>query len=94
MRYKLTEAGVVPFTPEEEEQYERDIQEIENIRAAAKVVEARQQRNQLLAVTDWTQLPDVPQATRDKWAPYRQALRDITLQEGFPENVVWPEKPE
>ena len=35
----------------------------------------------------------IPYATKDKWAPYRQALRDVPEKEGFPFNVVWPEKP-
>jgi hypothetical protein len=51
-------------------------------------------RSKLLFETDWTQLPDVPESTRLKWQEYRQALRDITLQEGFPENIIWPTKPE
>lgn len=53
----------------------------------------RADRDRRLAETDWTQAADVPQATKDKWAPYRQALRDVPQQEGFPFNVVWPEKP-
>jgi len=55
--------------------------------------EVRAQRSQLLAQTDWTQAADVPQATKDKWAPYRQALRDVPQQEGFPYNVTWPTPP-
>jgi hypothetical protein len=53
----------------------------------------RTTRNKLIADTDWTQLSDKPQLLKDKWAPYRQALCDITLQEGFPENVTWPTPP-
>jgi hypothetical protein len=53
----------------------------------------RMQRNELLAETDWTQAGDVPQATKDIWAAYRQALRNIPQQEGFPLNVVFPNKP-
>ena len=53
----------------------------------------RSERNRLLSTTDWTQLPDVPQATKDLWAIYRQALRDITTQTGYPRNVVWPTQP-
>jgi len=52
----------------------------------------RNQRNQLLKETDWTALNDVP--PNQAWVEYRQALRDITEQEGFPEGVVWPVKPE
>lgn len=52
------------------------------------------QRIKLLVNSDWTQLPDVPQATKEKWVTYRQELRDITEQEGYPFNVTFPEKPE
>lgn len=54
----------------------------------------RSKRNNLLVDSDWTQLSDVPEQTRLKWQSYRQALRDITLQDGFPENIIWPTKPE
>ncbi len=57
--------------------------------------EIRSKRDQLIAETDWTQLDDtiVPKANKAKYKTYRQALRDITKQEGFPYNVVFPEKP-
>lgn len=53
-------------------------------------------RNALLFESDWTQLPDSPLNTEQKelWKEYRQSLRDITLQSGFPVNITWPEKPE
>lgn len=54
---------------------------------------ARAQRNALLAASDWTQLSDIPAATKTLWEPYRQALRDITTQEGYPFNVIWPAPP-
>lgn len=53
----------------------------------------RAKRDYLLAASDWTQLPDVPSETKDKWALYRQALRDVPAQEGAPIAVVWPIKP-
>jgi hypothetical protein len=53
----------------------------------------RFRRSALLKESDWTQLPDVPQTTRDAWATYRQALRDITLQSGFPTSINWPVTP-
>lgn len=52
----------------------------------------RQQRNQKLIESDWTQVADAP-VDKAAWATYRQALRDITAQEGFPHNVVWPTSP-
>lgn len=83
--------GVVrEATPEEVAQIEAD-RLAEKARAP---VRARQQRNALLAETDWTQAVDVPQAIKDKWAPYRQALRDVPQQAGFPDNIQWPSKPE
>lgn len=53
----------------------------------------REQRNFLLSESDWTQVADAP-VNQLTWANYRQALRDITTQEGFPFNVTFPAKPE
>lgn len=52
----------------------------------------RYKRNTLLTECDWTQLPDVPIATKEAWAVYRQALRDITDQPDQ-RNVTWPVAP-
>jgi hypothetical protein len=53
----------------------------------------RKMRDMLLKETDWVSGEDTPQSIKDTWFPYRQALRDITTQEGWPLNIVWPEKP-
>lgn len=53
----------------------------------------RNKRDAVLSSTDWTQGQDAPQATKAKWRAYRQALRDLPQQPGFPENVTWPEPP-
>lgn len=52
----------------------------------------RSQRNLKLLTTDWTQLPN-SKVNSDIWEKYRDELRDITLQDGFPWNVTWPEEP-
>ena len=52
---------------------------------------ARQARNQLLSETDWCANSDVIMS--DDMTTYRQALRDITGQDGFPDNITWPTKP-
>ena len=52
----------------------------------------RQKRNDLLAETDWWATSDRTM-TAEKTA-YRQALRDITDQSGFPTDITWPTKPE
>jgi hypothetical protein len=59
----------------------------------AKENNVRNERNRLLVESDWTQILDAP-VDRTAWAAYRQALRDITGQEGFPWAVQWPTKPE
>lgn len=53
---------------------------------------AIEMRNHALMMTDWTQLAD-NNLDKTAWAEYRQALRDITDQPGFPGNIVWPEPP-
>ena len=58
--------------------------------------DVRLERDRLLAETDWR---DVKAYERNenleaKWESYRQALRDLTAQEGFPYSVEWPTKPE
>ena len=54
--------------------------------------EIREKRDDLLLETDWTQNPDVPDATKAKWQTYRQALRDVPSQSD-PYNITWPTKP-
>lgn len=60
--------------------------------ATPSAADIRAERNMLLTTSDWTQLPDAP-VDQTAWAFYRQSLRDITDQEGFPTNIIWPEKP-
>jgi len=55
--------------------------------------DARSKRNTLLTASDWTQVADAP-VDQAAWATYRQALRDITAQAGFPETIDWPVAPE
>jgi hypothetical protein len=60
-----------------------------------KARNVREDRAQALSQCDWTQVPDAPLTAEQKaaWAAYRQELRDLTTQEGFPWNVTWPTKP-
>lgn len=53
-----------------------------------------ERRNRMLADSDWTQIPDSQVPNKAEWAAYRQALRDITNQPGFPLSFTWPAKPE
>lgn len=56
----------------------------------------RARRNIALITSDWTQTLDAPinEIERPAWASYRQQLRDMPEQEGFPVSVVWPISPE
>lgn len=70
------------FSPEEKNKIESE-----------KVIN---KRNFLLEKSDWTQIPNNPLTIekQEEWAVYRQQLRDITNQPGYPFNVDWPIKPE
>lgn len=59
---------------------------------AEKEAQARFERNALLSSCDWTQLEDAPLTAETKaaWAAYRQALRDVPEQAGFPDAIEWP----
>jgi hypothetical protein len=52
----------------------------------------RSQRTDKLKGSDWTQVADAP-VDKAAWATYRQALRDITAQPGFPWDTQWPDAP-
>lgn len=62
---------------------------------ASVAANVRAQRNRLLAACDWTQLDDADLSNETKmaWRNYRQALRDISGQPGFPMDVQWPNDP-
>lgn len=58
-----------------------------------EAAEAREKRNGLLAASDWTQGKDIPDSVSTAWATYRQQLRDVPAQAGFPLNIQWPTPP-
>lgn len=49
----------------------------------------------LLQESDWTVLSDVPMSSEEKalWIEYRRQLREIKLQSGFPDDIIWPIQP-
>ena len=67
-----------------------EIYKIEDLHLLSPV-DIKKYRTELLAETDWWAVQDrtMTQAEKD----YRQALRDVPAQEGFPTNIVWPTKP-
>jgi hypothetical protein len=97
--------GWIPFTasPADVEDYGRQIfDEAKAIAApcpppqppsdAEIAAQVRSERNRLLAASDWTQVADAP-VDQAAWAEYRQALRNVTRQAGFPHSIAWPSKP-
>lgn len=58
-----------------------------------KAVQVRELRNRKLSETDWTQLSDTPGQTRAAYVQYRQDLRNVPQQSGFPFKVNWPAPP-
>ena len=91
------EAGaVIPMPPRPSRQHQFNFDAKQWIDPRTPETEwtiVRAERDRRLAASDWTQLPDVLLATKDAWAVYRQALRDIT-QQPDPFNIVWPEPPQ
>lgn len=61
-----------------------------------RAAEVRSERDRKLAATDWRiiKVLEGGQPQDFAWAAYRQALRDITSQTGFPWEVQWPTQPE
>lgn len=105
----LAETGeVIPFTatPYDPEEHGRVLYNQLDTTYSSQVAEcseeeryevhsciARRDRNRRLKRTDWTQQADVPEATRSLWTAYRQALRDVPSQTGFPYEISWPVPP-
>jgi hypothetical protein len=66
--------------------------EYKAMKDAEQAKSVRQQRDAKLAECDWTQLADAP-VDKAVWATYRQTLRDVPTQEGFPWTITWPDAP-
>jgi len=79
------EDGVTTTKAEHEAAYQTRL----DTEAAANV---RSERDQKLKDTDWMGMSDVTMSA--DWATYRQALRDVPSQAGFPHTITWPTEPE
>lgn len=86
LSHMLDEDGVAAFFDWE---FNKEVKE-----EGAEMNRMRDERNRLLKNSDWSQLSDVPDTIKQQYAVYRQALRDIPTQDGFPYNIDWPEQPE
>lgn len=93
---KYTLGPVFTDTPATDTEPAKTAAENETAYRAAKDAEqaksVREQRTAKLAETDWTQLTDAP-VNSSLWATYRQALRNVPNQTGFPWDITWPDAP-
>lgn len=106
----LVEWGVYPFTVQDQPTYDYLTQTatamaiaevngtwtqgwvVSNLPTEDAARNARSKRDMQLSQTDWMALSDVTLTV--PWAAYRQSLRDVTSQPGFPYGISWPVKPE
>lgn len=95
-RLDIASGKVYPWRPEQPDEHavwsDRDLRWVT---LGERTTAARRSRLARLAACDWTQVADAPTSDEQRaaWATYRQALRDVPLQSGFPDNVTWPEEP-
>jgi hypothetical protein len=83
---ETTVDGVTTTAAEQEAAYKaaKDAEQAKSVRTS---------RGEKLKDCDWTQVADAP-VDKAVWATYRQALRDVTQQSGFPWTITWPTQPE
>jgi len=91
-RYHATANGNAPFTAEEEAEFDAAEAAWTADADNRKAEKERAKRDRLLVDTDWRASSDLTLST--EWATYRQALRDVPGQSGFPQTITWPTKPE
>ena len=95
-RFHATPEGDIPFTSEEEAL--RDAEEAQWIvqKDIEKANNVRQIRDDKLKETDWVVIKNLELNANipGVWEVYRQALRDIPTQEGFPWTITWPVEPQ
>ena len=106
----LADWGVYPYTMQDQPEYDQFTQTLKqtalvqvngawtqgwivsNLPTEDAGRNIRSQRDNQLQQTDWMALSDV--TMEPYWREYRQQLRDVTAQEGYPYSVIWPTKPE
>lgn len=96
---RVLNGAVVPLPPKPDGYFEFDYasgQWIPDIASAD--LDAKSKRLSLLQASDWTDTASAParlgQTLYDQWQTYRQALRDVTGQPGYPFDIVWPTPPQ
>lgn len=85
----------IPYTTEEQTEYDAKRAAWNAGANTRKAAEVRAKRDAKLSETDWRVIKALENDTLQEfeWAEYRQELRDITKQPGFPNSVTWPVEP-
>ena len=90
-RYHNINGQMVQFTADEETARDAEEQAWSDGADTRVAIAVREERDALLAATDWMANSDVTMTSG--WATYRQDLRDVPAQSGFPNTITWPTKP-
>tara|TARA_R110000796_G_scaffold233511_1_gene352053 strand:+ start:519 stop:800 length:282 start_codon:yes stop_codon:yes gene_type:complete len=91
-RYHNINGEMVQFTADEETARDAEEQAWADTADTRAAVQVREQRDARLAETDWMASSDLTMSS--EWAYYRSSLRDVPSQDGFPNTITWPTKPE
>lgn len=84
---------IVPLSAEEQALFDAAQAEYEAGAGARLALEVREERDTKLRGSDWSVLADAP-TDKTAWQTYRQELRDVPSQAGFPNSINWPTEPE
>lgn len=94
--FKIVNGKKVSLSAQEIADLELRWAEAEVLAVEESKQELRRERDKLLKDTDWVVIQSVEKGNplKKEWKDYRQALRDLPQQVGFPESIIWPTKPE
>ena len=87
-RYNNKRGVLVQCTAEEETYFDSLHQDFVNTAVARASAKVREERDALIAATDWTGNSDVTMTSA--MTTYRTALRNVPAQAGFPNSITWP----
>ncbi len=93
--YKMVNGKKVKLTPEEQSSYNVKQALAEDAATSIAATDARRMRDKYLADCDWVVLRHAErgESIPVEWSGYREALRDVSDQDGFPLDIKWPAKP-
>ena len=91
-RYNIINGERVQFTAQQEAEWDELQRQYPAQLLAQQSEQVREERDAKLAETDWMASSDLTMSS--EWASYRSSLRDVPSQEGFPNTITWPTKPE